>query len=95
MTSDGKHVLISSCSFRDEPFIHRLALIDTVTGAYRTLINTCAKVSSCLDFMAFQQDSGRLVAVEEEGGKPNPIYWIIDVTRDTATRTILLRFPVA
>src|SRR5262249_40239319 len=59
MTPDGKHVLVSSCSFRDEPFIHRLALIVTVSGVYHTLNNTRAKTSSCLDFMAFQQDSGR------------------------------------
>ena len=95
MTPDGKHILVSSCSFRDEPFIHRLVLIDSVSGSYRALTSTRAQVSSCLDFMAFQQDSGRLVAVEEEPGKPNPTYWIIDVAHDTATRTILLGFPVA
>src|SRR5262249_27997502 len=63
MTPDGKHVLISSCAFRDEPYIHRLALIDTATSAYQTLATTRAQTGSCLDYMVFQRDTGRLVAV--------------------------------
>src|SRR5262249_234017 len=95
MTPDGKHVLISSCAFRDEPYIHRLALIDTATSAYQTLATTRAQTASCLDYMVFQRDTGRLVALEEEPGKPNLTYWIIDAARDTATRTLLLGLPVA
>jgi hypothetical protein len=95
MTPDGKHILISSCAFRDEPYIRRLALIDTATGAYHALATTRAQTGSCLESMVFQQDTGRLVAGEEEPGRPNPTYWIIDVMRDTATRTILLGRPLA
>ena len=85
MTPDGRHILLSACSFRGDPFIHRLSLIDTATGAYRTLTNTRAKTDSCLDHVAFQQDTGRLVVLTTPENQTYSTVWIIDPQRDVAT----------
>ncbi|HEY7022234.1 MAG TPA: hypothetical protein VH349_14035 [Ktedonobacterales bacterium] len=85
VTPDGRHILLSACSFRGDPFIHRLGLIDTATGAYRTLTNTRAKTDSCLDHIAFQQDTGRLVALTMPENQTYLTIWIVDPQRDAAT----------
>jgi hypothetical protein len=95
MAPQGRQILLSSCSFHDQPFNHRLGVIDTATGAYHSLDNTVAQTDSCLENPAFQADTGRLIASQETPGNPVAITWMVDLAHDTATRTLVPGFPVA
>jgi hypothetical protein len=95
MAPHGRQILLSSCSFHDQPFNHRLGVIDTATGAYHSLDNTLAKTDSCLENPAFQADTGRLIASQETPGSPVATTWTLDIAHDTATRTLVSGFPVA
>ncbi len=95
MAPQGRQILLSSCSFHDQPFNHRLGVIDTATGVYHPLDNTRAKTDSCLENPAFQADTGRLIASQETPGNPVATTWTLDIAHDTATRTPIPGFPVA
>jgi WD40 repeat protein len=95
MAPHGKQILLSSCSFHDQHFNHRLGVIDTATGEYHTLDNTRAKTDSCLESLAFQADTGRLIASQEKRGNPVATTWMLDIAHDTATKTPVPGFPVA
>ncbi len=95
MAPQGRQILLSSCSFHDQPFNHRLGVIDTATGVYHSLDNTRAKTDSCLENPAFQADTGRLIASQETPGNPVATTWMLDIAHDTATRTPIPGFPVA
>jgi hypothetical protein len=95
MAPYGRQILLSSCSFHDQPFHHLLGVIDTATGAYHALDNTRAQIDSCLESLAFQADTGRLIASQEQPGNPVAATWTLDVGHDTATRTPVPGFPVA
>ena len=95
MAPQGRQILLSSCSFHDQPFNHRLGVIDTATGVYHSLDNTRAKTDSCLENPAFQADTGRLIASQETPGNPVATTWTLDIAHDSATRTPIPGFPVA
>jgi hypothetical protein len=95
MAPQGRQILLSSCSFHDQLFNHRLGVIDTTTGAYHSLDNTRAKTDSCLENPAFQADTGRLIASQETPGNPVATTWTLDIAHDSATRTPIPGFPVA
>jgi hypothetical protein len=97
MEPDGRHILMSSCASRGEPYIHRLGLIDTATGAYRTLANARAKVDSCLQYLAFQRDTGRVATDAVADSNPYFTTWVVDPQRDSATliTNANIGFPVA
>jgi hypothetical protein len=85
MAPDGRQILFTSCVFRGEPFIHRLGLIDTATGAFHTLANARAKTDSCLQYLTFQRDTGRFVVLTMSNSQPYTTTWAVDPQRDTAT----------
>ena len=95
MAPHGRQIFLSSCSFHDQLFNHRLGVIDTATGVYHPLDNTRAKTDSCLENPAFQADTGRLIASQETPGNPVATIWMLDIARDTATKTPVPGFPVA
>jgi hypothetical protein len=95
MAPHGRQILLSSCSFHDQPFTHLLGVIDTATGMYHSLGNTLAQTDSCLQNPAFQADTGRLIASQETPGNPVATTWMLDIANDTATRTPVPGFPVA
>jgi hypothetical protein len=95
MAPHGRQILLSSCSFHNQPFNHRLGVIDTATGEYHSLDNTLAQTDSCLQNPAFQADTGRLIASQETPGNPVATAWTLDMAHDSATRTPISGFPVA
>jgi hypothetical protein len=95
MAPHGRQILLSSCSFHEQPFNHRLGVIDTATGVYHSLDNTLAQTDSCLENPAFQADTGRLIASQETPGSTVATTWTLDIAHDTATRTPVPGFPVA
>jgi hypothetical protein len=95
MAPHGRQILLSSCSFHNQPFNHRLGVIDTATGEYHSLDNTLVKTDSCLENPAFQADTGRLIASQETPGNPVATAWTLDIAHDSATRTPISGFPVA
>jgi hypothetical protein len=95
MAPHGRQILLSSCSFHDQPFNHRLGVIDTATGAYHSLDNTRAQTDSCLENPAFQADTDRLIASQKTPGNPVATTWMLDIAHDTATSIPVSGFPVA